>query len=393
MLPGGRSANAQSLHRDNIYRYFSSENYTNLDYIKRRQRAKDEHTTDEACPPPVTSIVTNPSTSFRHDLETKREGRNGITHRFGLRRPLSPSLTVDEIRKQSICHEEFADKPYSTVMSRTGPMRYNDCFPLLMARSSEAEDKDNTKVQTETRRMSMVTTYYTTGKIKLKGVSSDENIKLSVFPILHKDFSSGSEGDEDGMSDDSDDVFEDEQPPPVQMYRRMTITASSNTGILNRWNPGRRSSSVSDGVKRGNTNMAKLMGRQGPKVTRRRSMDSNAISAEHFRALQTIRERMRNSKMEEEEEEEDDGPLTEEDEYHLKHADSTMLHLDKNLHTLEKFLSHIESTLDDSDVSITGTLPDGKVCGLPELPFICSTMPSEDNTYSSESEDDEATFW
>ncbi|XP_071833595.1 uncharacterized protein [Apostichopus japonicus] len=405
MLPGSTNPNAQTLHGNNISSYFASENYTTLDYIKRRERTNDADNTSSKVSVPLTK---SPNIVYDTRQELTPEGSSSVvtlkTRQFGLRRPLSPSLTFDEIREQSICHEEFADKPYSTVISRAGPLHYDDCFPLLMARSSDAEDKDNIQVQTETRRMSTVTTNYTTGRIKLKGLDSGQSMNLSVFPVLHKDLSSSSEDEDDSVAheedcdeDNDDDVFEKE-PPLVPMYRRMTLTTSNDTDLISNGlsNSSRRRPSITAGSQPRKP-LARLMGRQGPKVMRRRSIASNAISADHFRALQIIRERMRNTTLEEEEDEEDDGSLTEEDEYHLKHAESTMLHLDKNLNTLETFLNRIELTLDKEDAA-PGLLSD-KTSDFFSRSLQSIFPPAENNddniceTSSESDDDDNATFW
>lgn len=83
---------------------------------------------------------------------------------FGLRRPLNAAehRVVAAIPGYEKDHKEWVDKPYSTVY--TGWKGYNDRFPLLMQFNSESEGKDVTVIQTETRRMSTVTTDYSKGK-------------------------------------------------------------------------------------------------------------------------------------------------------------------------------------------------------------------------------------
>ncbi|XP_041467701.1 uncharacterized protein LOC121418062 [Lytechinus variegatus] len=149
---------------------------------------------------------------------------------FGLRRPLNAAeqRVVAAMPAYEKDHKEWVDKPYSTVY--TGWKGYDGRYPLLMQLNSESEDKDVTVIQTETRRMSLVTTDYSKGTIKLAG--DDEEVKYAVFPLLHRVIESEDEEEDDEDTGSGTDEENDRRPPPLLpqdlLDRLAAIAASSN---------------------------------------------------------------------------------------------------------------------------------------------------------------------
>lgn len=231
--------------------FFDSENFWSLESTHKRHEvdAREEMRKARRERSRRTALVERSFTPeigyysqmFRADGNPKPKSLPEPPHTFyGLRRPLNAQdqRVVAALPAYEKDHKEWVDKPYSTVY--TGQFGYTDSYPLLMQINSEAEDKDVTVIQTETRRKSLVTTNYASATIELVGDS--EEIKFAVFPILHRVVESDDEDDDDDEfdnDDDDDDKTGEEnegsmpknRPPPLlpqDMLDRLATIAGQN---------------------------------------------------------------------------------------------------------------------------------------------------------------------
>ena len=263
-----------------------------------------------------------------------------------LRRPLAPRCTCMDPKdgglpilpvEYPVDIDEWAYKPFSTIVSG-GAIGYRDHFPLLMQKCTEAEEKDNMQVKTETRRHSVVTTNYLTGRIKLESTGG-KDVHMSVFPVLHVIVSS----DEESSSNDEDEDKPQDLPSCLET-KDDTPTPRRRTSLVPTPGQQRRRLSISP---KGLPGYGPMAGPGKPRVVRRRSIDHGSLALSFARALEAASDAM--------------APISEESqerravspgvEFDVKHAEETMIHMEHNLQTLEKFLQGGSSTSSASDMS------------------------------------------
>ena len=268
-----------------------------------------------------------------------------------MRRPLEDGTTI-EVEPGELDLEEWSDKPYSTVACHA--FGYQDIFPLHMQKVTEAEDKDNKQIQTETRRHSIITTDYLHGRIKVENSVDGNDVHLAVFPILHTIVSSPSESE-------SEDDNESSERSAQSSAKGSTDSISELKKLPVEFPPGysphRRRISVdfqpgsNSQQRRISIAAARHIGIPQPKVVRRRSLDYSGVSKAFVHALEAASMAMKSIQ----EDKEDEGLATSvkprstfseaaKAVFDSKYAEETMQHLEGNLRTLECFLESSSSS-------------------------------------------------
>ncbi|XP_038071566.1 uncharacterized protein LOC119740368 [Patiria miniata] len=349
--------------------FFDSKHFAELDHIQRREqqlsreatereehlkaerrRAEEEKRRAQDKSRDGGSEVRTPC-EYCLKAETRPARRYDGSAFKALRRPLAPRCTCMDPTNGAlpvlpieypVDIDDWAYKPFSTIAGG-GAVGYRDLFPLLMQRCTEAEEKDNTQVQTETRRHSIVTTDYLTGRIKLLGTGG-EHLHMKVFPVLHAVVSSDEEDDEEEEASSGED--QDEQATHDEALRSLrtdhAMAVPRRKSIQSPpFQQRRRSSLILGGspVGRGPPGAA-------AKVIRRRSIDQSSLALSFARALEAASDAM--------------APISEDQEarsetldtdFDVQHAEETMIHLAQNLQTLEEFLEGASSTSSISDAN------------------------------------------
>ncbi|XP_022104816.1 uncharacterized protein LOC110986861 [Acanthaster planci] len=278
---------------------------------------------------------------FRDDTSTFKALRRPLAPRCTCMDPTDGGLPILPI-EYPVDIDDWADKPFSTIASG-GALGYRDLFPLLMQRCTEAEEKDTTQVQTETRRHSIVTTDYLTGMIKLEGTGG-EHVHMNVFPVLHVVVSSD-EDDDEGSPLDSTDRSELATTPDDALCSPRT-----DHGLVSPRRPSvqfpatqRRSSLTPSGYS-GRASISPGAARS--RVIRRRSVDHGSLALSFARALEAASDAMTPISEGREGQNETAG-----EDFDVKHAEETMIQMAQNLQTLEEFLEGSSSNSSVSDTS------------------------------------------
>ena len=321
------------------------EEQSRLEEEKRRKTAALERSKKESLKPrgPCDMCIkaANCATQMNEPKVCKKILRRPIAPRCTCMDPTDGQLPVLAI-EQPVDIDDWAYKPFSTIVSG-GAAGYRGHFPLLMQKCTEAAEKDTIQVQTETRRHSVVTTNYLTGRIKLES-TGHKSVNLSVFPVLHVVLSSSEDEDELSSSDAGDDYEQEDELANLRPH------AAQSTSEHEMPTPRRRSPAASNsGQQRRRSSLApgSLPGRRpqgpgtSPRVVRRRSIDQSSLAQSFAKALEAAMTPIS---------EEEKRAVSPGEEFDVKHAEETMIHMAQNLQTLEKFLQG-GSTSSVSDVS------------------------------------------
>ena len=351
---------------DSNISYFDSPNYEHLDCViqrreekriadeKQRQRELEEESRKPVYPKTDFSALQPDSTPPPRPKQTY----------YGLRRPLENGEKIP-IEPGDIDLEDWSDKPYSTIACQM--LGYQDIYPLLMQKITASAEKDTQKVQTETRRHSLIEADYHNGRIKLQKGNKSKPVQYAVFPMLHRvieDPSDEEDEDEDAATAHSPEIIPpDEASPSCSSASEVDdFYSESGTGLSrlrielpSGFSPQRRRISIAGNVRNPVSPQVH--------VVRRRSLDYGGVSTAFVKALEAASKAMKSI---DESDDEEDG----EHHHHHQHmqgtafanaaravfdpkyAEETMTHLDDNLHTLEAFLQQSDGNLvlsDDED--------------------------------------------